>query len=715
MSVPKPTVDTQIIKKGLAWRAKYRLNNTEGPNYRHFSPGLAVPHPQNRAGDPVRSMRTKQLCDIIAKEGFDEYEAKSSPVAVMSPPREQKVGPGKVDLGTLFQANFERQVEMDQGMAKNCEGVVAVLGTLSHSHLNCVFRNIRAGMPGCQCTGCPEYEQCTCPSKPFLSVHGLYCQEKLRQFCPTFAEFVDRGLPWELLSHQMDVEEPGAALEIAIALNKKNAAAMATAHTEIMRTLVGLCKPDPHSTVVEFDPLRSRMVDLYGADVDNGDFHHAFRLVMDAGGSESPHMADLLDFTQQNVNPKVRKLPFSAYSVVSGLPYSFPKLKNALVKWAWKQPVCRGWCPLPPQIGFRLEEGGRANMLRACEAMEEAMLAAMTLGNRKEVQKVIKEKEQSKEAQKSMISGNQKLSKPAKIVAFIGEIDIGFVNKLLSEPKQDEKHTVVEQSERLMKTCAEYMALKVDQLLGKDNHAWATDTFKKYRSVIVQEAVKMLGDETLLSKIKAEAAQARGDGNGLPGKTRGHGGDVVLPPTIAALDSSGRVMCPPPVHAPASTVDVNIPWTMWLPAAVPDCLRSNVKSMVRAAVWQAARHYHASLMQLPIVFVKKGTALSCKATQAIPKGKLVVPVFVRRDTSLVYMDAAAYASVSKQAVMTRIAWAPSAQDAEASGGSEEDLHTIAVMPELKLPKPAVAGETTAWELHDNVHPFWAIPRQRSED
>ena len=120
-------------------------------------------------------------------------------------------------------------------------------------------------------------------------------------------------------------------------------------------------------------------------------------------------------------------------------------------------------------------------------------------------------------------------------------------------------------------------------------------------------------------------------------------------------------------------------------------------------------------MQLPIVFVKKGTVLSCKATQAIPKGKLVVPVFVRRDTSLVYMDAAAYASVSKQAVMTRIAWAPSAQDAEASGGSEEDLHTIAVMPELKLPKPAVAGETTAWELHDNVHPFWAIPRQKSED
>ena len=190
----------------------------------------------------------------------------------------------------------------------------------------------------------------------------------------------------------------------------------------------------------------------------------------------------------------------------------------------------------------------------------------------------------------------------------------------------------------------------------------------------------------------------------------------MLPPTIAVLDGAGRVTCPPPAHVPAAAVDVDIPWTMWLPAAVPDCLRSNVKSMVRAAVWQAARHYHASLMQLPIAFVKKGTVLSCKATQAIPKGKLVVPVFFRRDASLVYVDATNYASVTKHAVLTKIAWAPSKQETEASGGSEEDTHTVAVMPEFKLPKPAVAGETTtAWDLHDNVHPFWAIPRQKSED
>ena len=41
------------------------------------------------------------------------------------------------------------------------------------------------------------------------------------------------------------MEEPEAALVIWIALNKRTDASMKIAHTEIMNTLAGLCKPDP--------------------------------------------------------------------------------------------------------------------------------------------------------------------------------------------------------------------------------------------------------------------------------------------------------------------------------------------------------------------------------------------------------------------------------------------------------------------------------------
>ena len=41
-----------------------------------------VPHPRNRSGDPVKSLRTMQLNGTVAKEGYDPVEANSNGVAV---------------------------------------------------------------------------------------------------------------------------------------------------------------------------------------------------------------------------------------------------------------------------------------------------------------------------------------------------------------------------------------------------------------------------------------------------------------------------------------------------------------------------------------------------------------------------------------------------------------------------------------------------------
>ena len=81
----------------------------------------------------------------------------------------------------------------------------------------------------------------------------------------------------------MDIEEPDAAQVISIALNKKNEVAMKTGHLEIMSTLVSLCEPTPNGSV-PFEPVRDKLIDLYGAAVDHPDFLHAFRLVIDAWG-----------------------------------------------------------------------------------------------------------------------------------------------------------------------------------------------------------------------------------------------------------------------------------------------------------------------------------------------------------------------------------------------------------------------------------------------
>ena len=112
-----------------------------------------------------------------------------------------------------------------------------------------------------------------------------------------------------MLDHRMDLEEPEAARVISLALNKKNEASMKTSHTEMMNTLVGLCNPSPDRLDghVDYGPVRDNMIEYYGAAVDHPDLMQAFLFVMDAGGHDSPHMADMQEFTNVYVNPKLRK------------------------------------------------------------------------------------------------------------------------------------------------------------------------------------------------------------------------------------------------------------------------------------------------------------------------------------------------------------------------------------------------------------------------
>ena len=72
---------TQVIKQSICWRTKYRVHGK-----RMIGVLLVVPHPRNRSGDPVKSLRTMQLNGTVAKEGYDPVEANSNGVAVEQKP-----------------------------------------------------------------------------------------------------------------------------------------------------------------------------------------------------------------------------------------------------------------------------------------------------------------------------------------------------------------------------------------------------------------------------------------------------------------------------------------------------------------------------------------------------------------------------------------------------------------------------------------------------
>ena len=255
--------NSQKIKQSIAFRAKYRV---DPKNLQVMSPLLVVPHPKNRGGDPVKSLRTMQLNAAVTVEGFDPIEANCNAVAVEDKPA---VAGGS---GHYFQDEFAKQVKADPDMAERGSGMVATAGSLSHSHVNCCMRNILCCKKGCECAA---DKACECGSQPILDHNGNYSLEKLRVHDDEWAQACFRGLEWEVLSWKMDMEEPGAAQIISIALNKKNEVAMKTGHLEIMSTLVGLCVPSPNGSV-PFEPVRDKLIDLYGAAADHPDFVHAF-------------------------------------------------------------------------------------------------------------------------------------------------------------------------------------------------------------------------------------------------------------------------------------------------------------------------------------------------------------------------------------------------------------------------------------------------------
>ena len=237
-----------------------------------------VPHRHNRGGDPIAPTRLRQLSGSIAYDGYDRIEANTNGCVVQQKP----VANG--GTGKDSQAAFSEKVKADRDIAEfGVEGTSAIVASLSHCHLNCVARNIEAGKRGCEClvpavAGTLKKMKCSCKGRAILDEDGNYSMALMQGHDSDWFHDIQIGLEWEELSYTMEDEEPDAAWTISVAFNKKNDAAMKIGHLEILAALTLLCKPDPLSGVVEYEPVRDQLIDMYGPAVDHPDFVYLFAL-----------------------------------------------------------------------------------------------------------------------------------------------------------------------------------------------------------------------------------------------------------------------------------------------------------------------------------------------------------------------------------------------------------------------------------------------------
>ena len=474
-----------------------------------------------------------------------------------------------------------------------------------------------------------------------------------------------QGIPWEMLDPRIDSEEPDGALIISLALNKKNEAGMKTSHTEVMKTLVGLCKPGPQGEV-PFEPIRDKMIGYYGSAVDHPDFYHAFQLVLDAGGAQSPFMADMHEFTVVHVNPKLRKLRFEAYAVVAPYPLAYPRLKNASLKWAWKQTPVRGWCPVPPSIAHRLTPKNKTAMIVLMDEVEESF---------RHLSKAI-----------STVVDN---SSSKKKTTWIGEVEIGVMSKIFAVPRQEESLSVNQQEAKLKTDLVSFITAKIKKLVEGDALKLAKFAPPNGNDLL-NLCWRKLNEETNVGEKATVVAKA-----------------APLVPKVIEYDTSGNPISSHEEVQPKSVGVEVIPWRAWPATQEKEINYANAKSclIIGASILR-------SQVPLPdIAIIRQGNKVVCKATKDLSVGGLVVPLDFKKPGCMAMQGDALHHPHEVDVV---VSW-PVTED-EKAAGVEDDVHseTISVQPDFKLPAKKERGSALEWTLSDAPYPFWGIRRQAPE-
>ena len=681
---------TQIIKRSICFRAKYRVREKK----RKILPWLVVPHPKNRGGDPIKSIRTKQLTGTIAVDGYDPVEANSNGVVL----QEKPVVTGKTVLLEIgkrrsYQQIFAGKLNCDPEIAeKDVSGLEAKFASLSHGHLNCTFRNIQAGKRGCECIEEPavagpakKRKICSCKNKPIVDEDGNYCMQMLQNHDPDWHRDCLTGVEFEELAYTMDEEEPTAAEMICISLNKKNETAMKTGHLEIMSTLAAHCTPDPRSGAVPYQPVLDQLITRYGSQVDHPDFHYAFRYVITAGGADSRHISDMTNFTTVFVNEKVRKMRFEVYGIIAPYPVKYVKLKNACLKWAWRQPTRHGWCQMPTCINHRLVEGSKFEWCEVMEDLEHALTVISSFA--------------------SLVVKQSAVAEQGRLKAYVkwsADVEILLVSALFAFPRCTVKEDHTKQRTKVAEKCAEVIATQVLELLKLGPHT---------------------GDRSLLPSLDASNSEiltlvtAHIADMGFPGGPAAVPASVitVLTPTVAELDSSGRVVSELATVSRVTNMvpTEDVPWDRWVeletcPDAAQDIMGKNLLEMTIRGM-----HCHVMKPFLPIALARKGKEMKAVTTQAVGIGDLIVPLFFRRHQSMVMEHEPGVRS--PKGVTCNVEWAMTPTALEVSKGLEtkEIALKVFISPELKLPKAKCTD--LEWTKTEDVHPFWFIKRSCKAD
>ena len=112
---------------------------------------------------------------------------------------------------------------------------------------------------------------------------------------------------------------------------------------------------------------------------------------------------------------------------------------------------------------------------------------------------------------------------------------------------------------------------------------------------------------------------------------------------------------------------------------------------------------------------EKKNQLSVVAEEDIKKGELIVPLFVRRPTSIVAEGESE--GLHHKSIAVDIEWTECniSERGEASGIEQPLKHEVVLQVNQELRLPTSNDNPGDWSGHEDLHPFWVIRRQKDGD
>ena len=157
-----------------------------------------------------------------------------------------------------------------------------------------------------------------------------------------------------------------------------------------------------------------------------------------------------------------------------------------------------------------------------------------------------------------------------------------------------------------------------------------------------------------------------------------------LAPKVIEMDADGRPLTQHQTVATKKQVAVEtIPWSTWAEKQTERSDNHMAKLMLMLAMGQL--HDHATTSR-PLALVRKGSVIQALATRTVEGEELVVPLFFKKQSSMVI--AGEDATVHPKAVCAVVSWAATLSDHERDAGVEVSAGSVQVpvhaQPELKL-------------------------------